>query len=189
MESIERLQIWYKNQCDGDWEHNFGVKLETLDNPGWALTIDLQLTSLQGPNFEEQQRNSEFDWYHIKIGNWKYVARGDPSKLNFLVTYFLDQIVPKYSDPNFEYAILVPLYGAPTDVWTLGYAIMKDENKFELIRIDTPDLKTMLSKTLDSVETWINDFDKFELRNKKGDLVETDLVETFQGPRLAIKKS
>ena len=22
------LQEWYKNQCDGDWEHEYGIKIE-----------------------------------------------------------------------------------------------------------------------------------------------------------------
>jgi hypothetical protein len=30
------LQAWYAEQCDGDWEHQFGVSVETLDNPGWV---------------------------------------------------------------------------------------------------------------------------------------------------------
>ena len=189
MEPLERLQIWYKNQCDGDWEHDFGIKIETLDNPGWSLTIDLQLTSLEGVEFEEQKEVSEFDWYHLKIKNWKYVASGDPSKLNFLITYFLNEIVPKYSDPNFEYEVLVPLYGGPMDVWTIGKAIMKNDTQFELVNIESPDSKTMLSTTLDSVETWIKNFEQFELGHKEGDIVETELVETFQGTRLGIKKT
>jgi len=32
---MERIQDWYRRQCDGDWEHSYGVKIETLDNPGW----------------------------------------------------------------------------------------------------------------------------------------------------------
>ena len=27
------LQSWYQSQCDGDWEHEFGIRIETLDNP------------------------------------------------------------------------------------------------------------------------------------------------------------
>jgi hypothetical protein len=38
------LQGWYAAQCDGDWEHERGVKIETLDNPEWAIRIDLEGT-------------------------------------------------------------------------------------------------------------------------------------------------
>ena len=70
-----------------------------------------------------------------------------------------------------------------------GHVQIKNENEFELIKIEVPDSKTMLSTNLDSVETWIKDFEKFELKHKVGDIVETELVETFQGTRLGIKKN
>jgi hypothetical protein len=28
------LQDWHAGQCDGDWEHSYGVDIGTLDNPG-----------------------------------------------------------------------------------------------------------------------------------------------------------
>ena len=27
--------IGFANECDGDWEHENQVKIETVDNPGW----------------------------------------------------------------------------------------------------------------------------------------------------------
>ena len=38
---IDWLQSWYEKQCNSDWEHNYGIKIETLDNPGWSITVDL----------------------------------------------------------------------------------------------------------------------------------------------------
>ncbi len=35
--ALSRLQRWYSAQCDGDWEHGLGVRIETLDNPGWMV--------------------------------------------------------------------------------------------------------------------------------------------------------
>lgn len=31
---LERLERWYAAQCNGDWEHTYGVKIGYLDNPG-----------------------------------------------------------------------------------------------------------------------------------------------------------
>ncbi|MFB9690533.1 immunity 53 family protein [Amycolatopsis plumensis] len=42
------LTGWYASQCDGDWEHEFGVRLETLDNPGWRLRVDTVGTGAEG---------------------------------------------------------------------------------------------------------------------------------------------
>jgi hypothetical protein len=32
---LNELQVWYGAQCNGSWEHTYGIKIETLDNPGW----------------------------------------------------------------------------------------------------------------------------------------------------------
>jgi hypothetical protein len=39
---LGRLQEWYVAQCDGNWEHSFGVTIGTLDNSGWQVRLDLQ---------------------------------------------------------------------------------------------------------------------------------------------------
>lgn len=39
--AIQRIRTWFAGQCDGDWEHQNGVKIETTDNPGWSVKIDL----------------------------------------------------------------------------------------------------------------------------------------------------
>jgi hypothetical protein len=57
MELIEQIQVWYAAQCDGDWEHQYGVSIETLDNPGWSVTIDLSGTSLENIRFQTYQEN------------------------------------------------------------------------------------------------------------------------------------
>ncbi len=34
MDLLTWVQRWYLDQCDGEWEHEWGVKIDTLDNPG-----------------------------------------------------------------------------------------------------------------------------------------------------------
>jgi len=41
---LDWFQSWYAARCDGDWEHCRGVKISTLDNPGWWVEIDLNET-------------------------------------------------------------------------------------------------------------------------------------------------
>jgi hypothetical protein len=50
-DSLTWLQAWYASQCNGDWEHEYGVSIETLDNPGWLLKLDLQETGMDGLTF------------------------------------------------------------------------------------------------------------------------------------------
>jgi hypothetical protein len=34
------IESWFKNNCDGIWEHQKGFALTTTDNPGWMAVID-----------------------------------------------------------------------------------------------------------------------------------------------------
>lgn len=48
MDMTEWLIDWYRSECNGDWEHAYGIQIDTIDNPGWSLKIDLLETSLEG---------------------------------------------------------------------------------------------------------------------------------------------
>ena len=49
---LEWLQKWYLSQADGEWEHEHGIKIDTLDNPGWSVTLSLAGTILDSKKFE-----------------------------------------------------------------------------------------------------------------------------------------
>lgn len=53
-ENLNWLMNWYVRECNNDWEHSYGVKIDTLDNPGWTIEIDLRETSLEGRSFESK---------------------------------------------------------------------------------------------------------------------------------------
>lgn len=72
-EVLDRLQRWYEAQCDGEWEHDFGVRIETLDNPGWLVAIDLAGTALEGralERVEEGMGDDNLDDEERRIGPW-----------------------------------------------------------------------------------------------------------------------
>ena len=91
---LSQLQEWYARQCDGDWEHQHGVKINTLDNPGWRVTIDLAGTDLEARQFEPIERGLEDDasrdWHSLSVKEKKFEGAGDPSKLAFILRTFLD---------------------------------------------------------------------------------------------------
>ena len=61
---LEELENWYVSNCDGDWEHQYGVKIETQDNPGWSVQVNLIFTALEDAPFQRiQVDDSETDWY------------------------------------------------------------------------------------------------------------------------------
>ncbi|MER6678329.1 immunity 53 family protein [Streptomyces sp. NPDC000983] len=60
---VDWLQRWYSAQCDEHWEHEWGVKIDTLDNPGWSVRIDLEETDLEGHDFPRHDlARSDDDW-------------------------------------------------------------------------------------------------------------------------------
>lgn len=73
-QALDELQRWYLDQCDDDWEHSFGITIDTLDNPGWSIKIDLEGTALMGHAYERSEvHRSEHDWVTslCEQGQWR----------------------------------------------------------------------------------------------------------------------
>ena len=86
---INWLENWYSSQCDGSWEHFYGIKIETLDNPGWEVEIDLCETELINKPFVEIDRDiSDNDWLSCRLQNNKFEGFGDVSKLYEILEIF-----------------------------------------------------------------------------------------------------
>ena len=81
---------WYVSNCNGDWEHSYGVKIDTLDNPGWTVSIDLSETYLSDRPFEKiSEERSEDDWYFCEVKDGLFKAAGGIVNLEELLTIFL----------------------------------------------------------------------------------------------------
>jgi len=84
------LQSWYAKHCDGDWEHSYGVKIDTLDNPGWMLVVDLTDTELEESvlPFSRVDRSSA-DWIQYEVSSRRYVSCGGAFNLEEMILRFL----------------------------------------------------------------------------------------------------
>ena len=96
MNELEEIQRWYNSQCNADWEHRFGVSIETLDNPGWSVKIDLEDTDLDGIDYKaysygvgNKAENSGDEWLITKIENRQFVGYGGPFKLKEILGLFI----------------------------------------------------------------------------------------------------
>lgn len=97
MNVLEEITAWYSSYCDGDSEHSYGVKIDTLDNPGWLIKIDLLHTDPDGKAFTELlegvdpsgHSNEEF-WIHCSVRDNQFVGAGDPSKIARILRCYLD---------------------------------------------------------------------------------------------------
>lgn len=90
MENIQKLQLWYRKQCDGSWEHEYGVSIDTLDNPGWTVVVDLAGTDLESMQMEPViEENDEDNWLNCKIEDARFIGNGGPLKLHAILGVFL----------------------------------------------------------------------------------------------------
>jgi hypothetical protein len=88
-----KLQEWYQAQCNGDWEHSFGVKIDTLDNPGWVVSIDLKETSWEWTvNPLKRRENSDADWMQYEFADAKFTGAGGIGNLAEIVEAFFEVI-------------------------------------------------------------------------------------------------
>lgn len=86
---IQWLTDWTKKQCDDDWEHEYGVKIISTDNPGWYIEIDLinhipEIDNKPWINFEVD--NSD-DWIGFKIEDKVFKGSCTINRLGYLLTF------------------------------------------------------------------------------------------------------
>jgi Immunity protein 53 len=92
IELIQRLQDWYSSMCNGDLEHTYGIFISNIDNPGWALKVELKDTYLYDVPFTELkiQREVEDDWVICKVEGNNFQGYGGSRNLGELISVFLD---------------------------------------------------------------------------------------------------
>jgi len=91
MSVLKEIQAWYSSQCDDQWEHQYGIEIGTIDNPGWSLEVDLTQTHLSDVPFGEVRReDSEHVWFHCRVENDKFLGFGGPQNLENLLETFLN---------------------------------------------------------------------------------------------------
>lgn len=88
---IRALQEWYASNCDGDWEHEYGIKIENIDNPGWSVEIPLTGTPLEGRFFADVKvERSAADWLMCRVANDTFRGDGGSRNLGEILDAFLD---------------------------------------------------------------------------------------------------
>ena len=86
---LEFLGNWYRAQCNGYWEHANGITIETLDSPGWMVTIDLAETKLEDRPMQPLcQERSDNDWMNCLVEGGQFRGQGDSTKLGDILEVF-----------------------------------------------------------------------------------------------------
>lgn len=90
---LERLERWYLSQCDEEWEHRYGINIESLDNPGWSVKIDLTGTDCESRPFAPVQvgtivnNNTPEVWIDCRVE--ERVFLGASNSLSWILDVFL----------------------------------------------------------------------------------------------------
>lgn len=88
---LQKLSEWYAQQCNGDWEHGRGIRISTIDNPGFALGIDLCETDLESIPYPDKTDCYDTDdqWMICRRTEEKFEGRCAPARLEDVVAVFL----------------------------------------------------------------------------------------------------
>ncbi len=97
MNELQDIQAWFSAQANGEWEHSYGIRIDTCDNPGWWVHIDLTDTPLAEKSFmpiskgvSEDMMNTDPDWIRCDVRDEVFDGAGDASKLEAILRIFLD---------------------------------------------------------------------------------------------------
>ena len=84
---LKWLEKWFDSQYDGNWEHNEGIKIKTIDNPGWSINIYFSDNNIidKLPVLIEI---NESRWVSYSISDGYFKAYGGIYDLNILIYIF-----------------------------------------------------------------------------------------------------
>ncbi|HYX67946.1 MAG TPA: immunity 53 family protein [Terriglobales bacterium] len=88
--SLSALERWYSSQCNGEWERSYGVKVNTLDNPGWRVEIDLRDTKKQDAALQTVKiERTDDDWIHYWVEKRRFHIACGPGNLSEAIDLFV----------------------------------------------------------------------------------------------------
>lgn len=89
MDNLTWLTEWFAKQCDGEWESDFGVSIETVNNPGWMVKVDLDGTGLDPSSFQSiASQRTPSNWIECKVEDGAWMGGAGMSNLDEVIGIF-----------------------------------------------------------------------------------------------------
>lgn len=86
MSELDKLEKWYQRHCDGAWEHQYGIEIGTIDNPGWRVEIDgLPIGDAPLQIIEEESADS---WIRCSLIEGSFKGYGGVGNLERIIKAF-----------------------------------------------------------------------------------------------------
>ncbi|MGK5595411.1 MAG: Imm53 family immunity protein [Parachlamydiaceae bacterium] len=139
--TLDEIQDWYGSQCDGDWEHAFGVNLKTLENPGWRVLIAVAETEWEDEPFSKLMiKRADDDWIHCEVKKRRFLGFGGPGNLKEIFDVFLEWIGSTMASKNISTSL---------DRFQEWYKAQDEHYEITLDTLDNPgwNLEVRLSET------------------------------------------
>lgn len=93
---LTEISNWYARHCNGEWEHHHGISIQSTDNPGWWVKIDLTGTPLATREFAVFTEGIDVGghpiaarWLSCSVSDGLWNGAGDETRLEELLTRFL----------------------------------------------------------------------------------------------------
>ena len=89
MDNLSWLDQFFGSLTDGEWESEFGITIESVNNPGWMVRIDLDGTGLNPSTFRTvSDQRTEKNWIECKVEEGKWLGGGGIGNLDEVLSVF-----------------------------------------------------------------------------------------------------
>ncbi|MEM6816798.1 MAG: Imm53 family immunity protein [Bacteroidota bacterium] len=181
MKVIDQISKWFASQCDGDWEHENTIKIHTIDNPGWGVSIDIRNTSLEGVLITSEKEVNDLDWFNISSNGEIFSAFCGVDNLKDVLNFFVNDFRAR-GDSDFFYDIYSQIYNKGPKIWRPYKATLLKDNSFEIKEIPDFSSSDFKFESIDDLKKINLNEVKDEPRLKVGDIVKCSLLKLADYP-------
>lgn len=89
MDNLSWLDNFFASLCDGEWESEYGLTIESVNNPGWMVRIDLDGTGLNPATFRPvSDQRDDRNWVECKVQEGTWLGGGGLGNLDEVLSIF-----------------------------------------------------------------------------------------------------
>ena len=89
MDILKWLENWFFKNCNGEWEKKKRLVIETIDNPGWGFTLQLEDSVYENLSLKKIIIDrTEDNWCHCLVRKNEFIIAGGPFNLTEIFNNF-----------------------------------------------------------------------------------------------------
>lgn len=152
------LQKWIEAQSDGDWEHEYSIKMETTDSPGCNISIPIIRTSLEGYIYEDKFYHDEMDWYEILSDGNYFISNCSLNRAGYVLNFFLNDFFKSSNRTDVFYSVFYKyICENSLELFLPLEAYLIDYKTFVINSIEPDFISNIKVKNIEDFELFKND--------------------------------